>query len=335
MELQPSCACLFARSLILTRASLQEKSRATASAARRALLRACARGLLLRVSRGSYIWNYLSDPARVPTSIFPWWGSKRRHVRVLVSILRAEQLRAGDCAVTSLFAGTGVVEATLRNMKAKVVAYDLDARVVNMHRALSTAARRAEVARVFRSEVKAMRRRARSARAVRHRKRLREEVLSATTAWGDPVLAARWNLGLRCSYLGLLSGAFVSERLDSLRVERVCRALVEHRGLGPACRFKDAFAALRATPAQHLLFIDPPYLLEAAERQYSAGDFGPREHARLARELRGRHFVLCHREDRAIRKLYGGWCQILRLARIMSINRVSKSGLELVIIGQR
>ena len=333
--MQIACARLFAKTLIVTRSSLQNKLRATSSATQRALQKACARGLVLRVSRGAYISNHLSDLALVPTPIFPWWGSKRRHVRALVSILMAEQLLAEDTAITSLFAGTGVVEATLRNMKAKVLAYDLDAHVVNMHRALGTEAGRAEVARVFRSEVQAMRQRKRSLRAERYRKRLRDEVLQASSVSGDPVLAARWNLGLRCSYLGVLTGSFVPGRLDSLRVERVCRALMDHQGLGVACRYKDAFAALRATPSHHLLFIDPPYLLERPEKQYRAGDFGISEHIQLAQALRGRHFVLCHRDDKSIRKLYENWCQIIRMSRIMTINRIEKSGRELVIIGRR
>jgi site-specific DNA-adenine methylase len=221
-------------------------------------------------------------------------------------------------------------------MNIKVLAYDLDAHVVNMHRALGTRALRAEVVKRFVAELKGMLRLKRRSRADRYRTRLRNGVLKAKRASGDPALAARWNLAIRCSYLGVLrrSGSFAEARLDSLQAQRVCKALSAHRGLGAACRHMDAFAALRSTPREHLLFVDPPYLLDKPERQYKAGDFGIREHAQLAQELKGRHFVLCHRDDEAIRKLYKDWCEIVRMPRIMNINRADKSGTELVIVGR-
>lgn len=282
---------------------------------------------------------------KIPTSIFPWWGSKRRLVRPLVSIIISEKLRqnkaklrpsSAKAALVSPFAGTGIVEATLQNMGEAVCAYDADPRIVNMHRSLRTPSRRKEVSVAFGKEAKALRGRNPTKQIVRYKTVLRDAVLQSQNIKGAAQLAARWNLGMRCSFLGMLrrGSSFSTLRASTLNVNRIRRALEAHKGLGSACARKDVFSVLRNTPRERLLFLDPPYLLDKAECQYEAGNFGFAEHARLARELQGRDFILCHREDPAIRKLYNG-CEILKLPRIMNINRASKSGDELVIVGRR
>lgn len=302
--------------------------------------RMCKDKELLRISKGTYVRHYCKDLS-IPTSIFPWWGSKKRLVRPLVSIILTELLRKRtrkirETRIVSPFAGTGIVEATLRNLGKEVQAFDTDSRVVNMHRALGTEAQRKLVARHFSKEVRLLRKQPADLQAQRYKLLLRDAVLSSSKSQGEAQLAARWNLGMRCSFFGMLrrSSSFVRSKSKQINVSRVCRAIKMHRGLGSACALKDAFAVLRDTPRSDFLFLDPPYLLDTSERQYEGGDFGLAEHTKLAIALRDRNFVLCHREDPVIRRLYKG-CEILVLPQIMNISRADKSGMEMVIIGRR
>ena len=305
------------------------------------LSRMCRKNELLRINKGTYVRN-LCGELSIPTSIFPWWGSKKRLVRPLVSIILTELLRKRikgqrETRIVSPFVGTGIVESTLRNLGKEVRAFDSDSRVVNMHRALGTEAQRKSVARHFSNEVCILRKRPEDLQVHRYKRLLRDAVLSSSNSEGEAKLAARWNLGMRCSFFGMLrrTSSFVRGKPKQIDVSRVCRAIENHRGLGRACALKDVFAVLRDSPRSDFLFLDPPYLLDtSAERQYEGGDFGPAEHAKLAKALRGRNFVLCHREDPVIRRLYKR-CEILVLPQITNINRANKSGMEMVVIGRR
>ena len=335
-------ACERARrsQLVLTSASLAAALGKRSTRAAPALRAMCANGTLLRIGRGKYVVNRLSPAARAaaaPTRIFPWWGSKQRALNVLVSVLLEETARNKCSAVVSPFAGSGIVEGTLRNLGVPVQAFDLDANIVNMHKALTTAARRREVACEFQAEVSRLRRRSQATRPGCFKRTLRDPVLQSQCVSGDAATAVRWNIAMRCSFNGMLrrGATFIPQNLQTLRVAHVCRAFFQHRGVGMCCARRDVFDVLRKAPSDALLFLDPPYLLETAECQYQAGDFGLQKHSDLARELRGRNFVLCHRDDAKIRKLYAPWCEIVTLRRIMRINRAGKSGAEILVIGRR
>jgi len=335
-----ACERLSRQTLVLTSGHLRAHLRGgNAARAQVALRGLCKQGDLVRLGNDRYVANHLRGTLRrhIPTHIFPWWGSKRKHVVPLVSIIQEERRRMGKSrAVTSPFTGTGVVEGTLRNLGVRVRAFDLDPNVVNMHRALSTEERRAGMAVAFAKEVSDLRRRDQKARRALYKKRLRDGTLKSKRTDGHPTLAVRWNLGMRCSYLGKLraSSTFVSSKLQSLRAASVAEAFSRHRGIGGACSQRDVFTVLKEAPRKDLIFLDPPYLLAKAEGQYEAGDFCIEQHSRLARALAGRHFVLCHREDPAIRALYADWCEVLTLPSIMNITREGKKTAEMVIVGR-
>uniref|UniRef100_A0A6C0C0C9 site-specific DNA-methyltransferase (adenine-specific) n=1 Tax=viral metagenome TaxID=1070528 RepID=A0A6C0C0C9_9ZZZZ len=334
-----TCQRLLRKSVAVTCGKVK-KSLGTKRGVAAALSRMCKNKELLRVSRGTYVPHACNDLS-IPTSVFPWWGSKKRLVRPLVSIILTEVLRARcegirASRIVSPFVGTGIVEVTLQNLGEEVRAFDTDSRVVNMHRALRTAALRKLVARHFAYEVCRLRKQSAAQQVKRYKHILRDAVLSSSKSHGEAQLAARWNLGMRCSFFGMLrrSSGFVRSKPSKIAVGRICRALEGHRGLGNACARKDVFDVLRDTPRRDFLFLDPPYLLESSERQYEGGDFGLEKHAKLANALKGRNFVLCHREDPSIRDLYK-WCEILVVPQIMNINRAGKSGMEMIIIGRK
>ena len=335
-----ACERLARQTLVLTSGHLRGHLRGgNAASAQVALRGLCKQGDLVRLGNDRYVANHLRGTLRrhIPTHIFPWWGSKRKLVVPLVSIIQEELRRMGATrAVTSPFTGTGVVEGTLRNLGVRVRAFDLDPNVVNTHRALSTEERRAGMAAAFTKEVSDLRHRSQEARRVLYKKRLRDGTLNSKRTGGHSTLAVRWNLGMRCSFLGKLraSSTFVSSKLQSLRAANVAEAFMRHRGIGGACSLRDVFTVLEEAPQNDLVFLDPPYLLEKAEGQYEAGDFCIEQHRRLARALAGRYFVLCHREDPAIRVLYDDWCEVWPLPSIMNINREGKKTAEMVVVGR-
>ena len=306
----------------------------TGSKAHARKMQAMARArTVLRISRGSYIVNSC-DTSQIPPAVFPWWGNKRKLAPILVSILLAEKARGQR--VVSCFLGTGVVEGTLHNMGASVQAYDLDANVVNMHRVLTE--RNPEFRRRFALEAANLRK---AGDPPEHfTQNVRDPALHSRVSHGDPVLAAKWLLGTKCSFMGLLKarGRLVRERLDAINVRRTCQRVELHRGV-EKCRRRNCFEVIRDAGADDLLFLDPPYLLEAKESQYHAGDFGIEQHKQLAALLcrgskqRKRNFVLCHRESRVIRSLYAG-CEILKVPAIMSLNRRGADRGEIVVIGR-
>lgn len=300
---------------------------------RKEMQRMCSEGQLLRLGRNLYVRNrLLGHNATVPASVFPWWGNKRRLAAALASVVLEMQDALGSrTRVVSPFAGTAVVEGTLRNLGVDVTAYDLDANVVNMHRTLESAKSRACAVRLLRAEVA----RLRQATPASQRKALCHKAVPAARR-ARTLQAVRWNLGMRCSFLGMLrpGSAPMLQKLQSLRVPHIARAFLKHRGIGARCQRADAFSVIRAARRTDLLFLDPPYLLERKERQYVAGDFDLEHHKRLAAALRGRHFLLCHREDAQIKRLYEGWCDVHLLPCIMRINRAGKSRREMIVIGR-
>jgi site-specific DNA-adenine methylase len=337
-----ACARVSEERLLITGATLQAAARgATAEGARRALRGLCNSGVLLRVGRDQYV---LADPGgaelrrTTPTTVFPWWGSKKKALGLLVAIVRGEMARAKATAVVAPFVGTGIVEGALRNQGVAVRAFDKDPNVVNMHVALSTPARRKRLCAHFRREVGVLRRCKRDERHRRFKRLLRDDVLASRQSRGAPLQAARWLLGTKCAFYGMLRNrsTLVEERLDCLRVGPICEAIKAHRGVGSRCKRGDVFDIVKEVASKRrdtLLFLDPPYLVEDGERQYQAGDFTLQQHQALAKALRGRSFVLCHREDGRIRQLYSD-CEIIRLPAIMNINAAGKRPEELVIIGR-
>ena len=311
--------------------------------ARRHLQTLCKLRMLTRAGPGQYVPEVSAAlQGSVPTQVFPYQGSKRKMTTVLASVLRNE-MAIGKCrSVLSTFAGTGVVEGTLRNMGVRVKAVDLNRNIVNVHAALRTPRMRAEVVKRFRNEAMALRRcSTEAAKKQRFRNVLRDGVLKSRRTKGCALSAARWILGQKMAYLGMLTStsALALDRVAPLDVGFVARQVANHKGLGDRCSYKDAFQAVRESRASQLLFLDPPYLCDkqpvegAKTRQYTAGDFGMVQHEELARRLKGKHFVLCHRDHLAIRALYAG-CEIVTAAPIMNLNRAGACRNELLIIGR-
>lgn len=143
---------------------------------------------------------------------------------------------------------------------------------------------------------------------------------------------------MKCAFYGMLrsKSTLVEERLDCLRVDSICEAIEAHRGVGSQCRQVDMFDVIKEVASKRrdtVLFLDPPYLVDESEGQYQAGDFTLQQHQALAKALRGRTFVLCHREDSRVRQLYAD-CEIVKLPVIMNINAAGKRPEEIVIVGR-
>lgn len=303
----------------------------------------CANKKLTRAGRGQYAPSApVAAEQAVPTQVFPYQGSKRRMTVLLASVLRNEMAIGKRKSILSAFAGTGVVEGTLRNLGIKVHAVDLNHNIVNVHLALRTSRRRAMVIKHLRNETTALRRcSSEAARKQRFRKVLRDGVLKSRRTTGCTLSAARWILGQKMAFLGMLTRTSVLDvdRVKSFDVDQAARQVACHVGIGDCCSHTDAFTAIRRAAASQLLFLDPPYLCEKQPtkstkcRQYSAGDFGLEEHKQLAEALKGKHFVLCHRDSPEIRALYED-CEIITAAPIMQLNRVGASRNELLIIGR-
>ena len=118
-----------------------------------AVSRLCHVGKLQRVAPGAIVPNCHPDISSfLPSSIFPWWGSKRKMAPALVALLLAEMKRQGKRCVVSPFVGSGVVEGALANMGQRVFASDLNTNIVNVHRALTSIRSRSETARKFTTE---------------------------------------------------------------------------------------------------------------------------------------------------------------------------------------
>ena len=337
-----ACARLSRRRLVLTGSALKgaTRGRLSLAEARTSLRRFCDSGALLRAGRDRYVSTVPTDSelkASTPTTVFPWWGSKKKALGLLVAIVRHEMARVHATTVVSPFVGSGVVEGALKNQGVRVRSSDKDPNVVNMHVTLGSRARRVKLCAHFRREAAALRRAPGPERKRRFQRLLRDEVLASRHSRGAPSQAARWLLGMKCAFFGMLrrSSALVEDRVDRLRVDSVCNAIMEHRGVGVECRKRDAFEVVRtcAKGRGTLLFLDPPYLVDGHEGQYQAGDFTLQQHQALAEALRGRSFVLCHRECERIRQLYPG-CEFVRLPPIMNINAAGKRREEMVVIGR-
>lgn len=289
----------------------------------RGLQRLCRADKLRRIGVDRYLLGGSCSTA-VPSRIFPWWGSKRRLVAEIVSVLRQELERSGCERVVSPFTGTGVVEGTLKALGLRIRCFDACSQVCAMHRALATTRGRELAAARFARELLKLR------EDLAHYRSLQQTLRAAPTA----ASAVRWNLGLRTSFMGRMTQKSrpIAARVEKLRVKSVCKAFLKHRGV--RCRQNDVFTLLPRTGARDLLFLDPPYLLEKPEAQYSAGDFDLAAHAKLAVALSGRHFVLCHREDPLLERLYESWCTIVRLPAIMNISRAGRSANEILVIGR-
>lgn len=303
----------------------------------------CGAKKLTRAGRGVYAPSAPDAIAdAVPTQIFPYQGSKRRMTVLLASVLRNE-MAIGKCRrILSVFAGTGVVEGTLRNLGVSVKACDLNHNIVNVHAALTTSRRRAEVVKRLRCETTALRRcSTNAAKKQRFQKVLRDGVLKSRRKTGCALSAARWILGQKMAYLGMLTrtSTLDLDRVGAFDVDLAGRQVASHLGIGACCSHKDAFEAVRTASSSELLFLDPPYLVDkqpsadTKRRQYSAGDFGLREHTLLAEALKGKHFVLCHRDCPTIRALYAG-NEIVTAPPIMQLNRAGASRNELLIVGR-
>ena len=335
-----ACVRISQRRLVITGPALKSATGDVSLTTTRKLLKSmCENGSLLRAGYGQYILCPLArselEMSR-PTTVFSWWGSKKRQLGLLVAILHRELAKANASTVVAPFVGTGVVEGALKNQGVRVQTFDKDPNIVNMHVALSTAARRKRLCAHFRQEVSALRRCGKEKRKRRFKRRLRDDVLTTRQSKGSTNQAARWLLGMKCSFYGMLrkSSAIVPHRPNALRVNAICEAIAEHRGIGSDCRKGDVFDVVSATSKKALLFLDPPYLMaNDKETQYQAGDFTLEQHTALATALKGRSFVLCHREDAHIRNLYKG-CEIIQLPAIMRINGVGKRREEMVVIGR-
>lgn len=338
-----ACVRISRRNLVITGLALKTTSRdLSLQTSRRILRRLCSSGVLLRAGRDRYV---LRDPTvgelkvSTPTAVFPWWGSKKKALGLLVAIVRREMAKANATTVVAPFVGTGVVEGSLKNLGVHVRTFDKDPNIVNMHVALGTAARRKRLCAHFRREVSALRRCGREDRQRRFKRLLRDDVLSSRQSRGAPNQAARWLLGMKCAFYGMLrsKSTLVEDRPDCLRVDSICEAIEDHRGVGTDCRKGDVFDVVNDTSKSRktLLFLDPPYLVDDTKKegQYQGGDFTLQQHEALAKALRGRSFVMCHREDERIRQLYAG-CEIVRLPAIMQINGAGKRREEMVVIGR-
>lgn len=341
LEKRVSLACSrFSRKNLIVSASRLVIRGVTPKTLRRTLRRLSADGVLLRAGPDRYVLN---DPSSQvledskPTTVFPWWGSKKKALGLLVAILRREVTNGNASSIVSPFVGTGVVEGSLKNQGITVHSFDKDPNIVNIHKVLGSPSKRKLLCSHFRNETSTLRRSSTAERKRRFKRVLRDSTLTSNQSSGVPLHAARWLLGMKCAFHGMLrrTSSLVEGRLDSLRVDSICEAIFTHRGVGPGCRKASVLDVIKNTPKQRktLFFLDPPYLVEEDQKQYSAGDFTLKEHEALAHALRGRWFVLCHREDERIKNLYPQ-CEIVRLPPIMQINAVGKRREEMVIIGR-
>ena len=247
-----ACARLSRRRLVLTGSALKgaTRGRLSLAEARTSLRRFCDSGALLRAGRDRYVSTVPTDSelkASTPTTVFPWWGSKKKALGLLVAIVRHEMARVHATTVVSPFVGSGVVEGALKNQGVRVRSSDKDSNVVNMHVTLGSRARRVKLCAHFRREAAALRRAPGPERKRRFQRLLRDEVLASRHSRGAPSQAARWLLGMKCAFFGMLrrSSALVEDRVDRLRVDSVCNAIMEHRGVGVGCRKRDAFEVVR------------------------------------------------------------------------------------------
>ena len=126
------------------------RKRLARTTVRDAVKRLSEAGRLQRIAPGVVVIGcHPNIHTLLPSTVFPWWGSKRKMAPALISLLHAELRRRKKRAIVSPFLGSGVAEGALVNRGHRVVAFDLNANIVNVHRALSNATRRAATARHF------------------------------------------------------------------------------------------------------------------------------------------------------------------------------------------
>lgn len=325
------------RSVISSKTLKLRLPREIGKAAQKHLRNLCAKKQLTRAGRDCYVPQPSPRTTEaIPSQIFPYQGSKRKLTSLLTSVLQNELAIGKRRGIVSPFVGTGVVEGTLRNLGVKVRAHDLNCNIVNVHRALKSPQKRIAVVHRYRAELRALKCCPSDAKKKeRFRRVLRDGVLKSRRTSGCALAAARWILGQKVAYLGMLtrSCALSLDRLAPMKADVGARQIAAHRGLGNLCSRQNAFKAVQTAKASDLLFVDPPYLSDKKRSQYEAGDFGLAEHKELAAALRGKHFVLCHRECPVIRKLYKK-CHIIAAPAIMQLNRKGASRKEMLVVGR-
>ena len=71
---------------------------------------------------------------------------------------------------------------------------------------------------------------------------------------------------------------------------------------------RECFEAVKNSPADAVLFLDPPYFTDNSSREYACGvNWGFEKHKELSDELKDRQrWILCHADHPQIRELYTG-----------------------------
>ena len=296
------------------------------SVAQRILQTLCKRCQLLRISKGKYIYQHCY-PENIPPSLFPWWGSKRKLCLEIASIVKHYMLQTNSTHIISLFAGSAIVEKVLMNIGVPVKLFDLDKNICNIHSIL--AKNKNALMKCFMESYKTLK--THRDRNLYYKTILRNKTLD-TEAKMNVQTAANWLLGTKLSFHGKLnkSSSLVMHKIDKMQTHRVVHAI--SKSIGSKCSYANAFDVLKNIPDDALVFLDPPYLLKANEGQYHAGDFGVEQHKTLADLLKGKKFILCHRECPTMRNIYKDNV-ILKLPPIMKLNRVGASRSEMLILG--